>query len=115
MLYRGCLKSAVSVIFCSGLHNCRVSFPQLYHDNKNTEVDAKHWFSYNVNGQQIRDFMDKKGITAVSKRGEEVLNMQLVLIPLLATSWKKSYSELAALFEKYHDDKVKRYNNDVLV
>ena len=38
----------------------------------------------------------------MSIREKEVLNMQLVLIPLLAESWKKSYSELAVLFDKYH-------------
>lgn len=27
--------------------------------------------------------------------------MQLVLIPLLAKSWKKTYAELAGLFDKY--------------
>lgn len=37
----------------------------------------------------------------MSARDKEVLNMQLVLIPILAKSWKKSYSELAVIFDKY--------------
>jgi len=37
----------------------------------------------------------------MSVRDREVLNMQLVLIPILAKSWKKSYAQLALLFEKY--------------
>lgn len=37
----------------------------------------------------------------MSVRDKEVLNMQLVLIPILAKAWKKSYTQLAFLFEKY--------------
>ncbi|MBO4506620.1 MAG: DUF3791 domain-containing protein [Lachnospiraceae bacterium] len=37
----------------------------------------------------------------MSKRDKEVLNMQLVLIPLLAETWKKTYSELSLIFKKY--------------
>ena len=32
---------------------------------------------------------------------KEVLNMQLVLIPVLAEAWKKTYSELSDLLKKY--------------
>ena len=34
-------------------------------------------------------------------REKEVLNMQLVLIPILAKAWKKTYSELSDLLKKY--------------
>jgi hypothetical protein len=34
-------------------------------------------------------------------RDREVLNMQLVLIPILSDKWKLSYSELSNLFSKY--------------
>lgn len=34
-------------------------------------------------------------------RDREVLNMQLVLIPILAEEWKKSYSELSDLLTQY--------------
>ncbi|MBQ7562391.1 MAG: DUF3791 domain-containing protein [Lachnospiraceae bacterium] len=34
-------------------------------------------------------------------REKEVLNMQLTLIPILAKTWKKSYSELSELFSQY--------------
>ena len=37
----------------------------------------------------------------MNARDKEVLNMQLVLIPLLAETWKYSYSELSKLFRKY--------------
>ena len=37
----------------------------------------------------------------MSVRDKEVLNMQLVLIPLLAKAWNKSYTQLAIIFEKY--------------
>ena len=37
----------------------------------------------------------------MSARDREVLNMQLVLIPILAKAWKKTYSQLAVIFEKY--------------
>lgn len=37
----------------------------------------------------------------MNTRDKEVLNMQLVLIPLLAEAWKYSYSELSKLFRKY--------------
>ncbi|MDT3845283.1 MAG: DUF3791 domain-containing protein [Bacillota bacterium] len=37
----------------------------------------------------------------MNARDKEVLNMQLVLIPLLAEAWKYSYSELSKLFRKY--------------
>ena len=37
----------------------------------------------------------------MSMRDKEVLNMQLVLIPVLAEAWKKTYSELSDLFKKY--------------
>ena len=37
----------------------------------------------------------------MSKRDKEVLNMQLVLIPLLAEAWKKTYVELSDLLKKY--------------
>ncbi|WP_352398861.1 DUF3791 domain-containing protein [[Clostridium] aminophilum] len=37
----------------------------------------------------------------MNTRDKEVLNMQLVLIPLLAETWKYSYSELSKLFRKY--------------
>ena len=38
----------------------------------------------------------------MSIREKEVLNMQLVLIPILAKSWKKTYAQLAELFARYH-------------
>lgn len=34
-------------------------------------------------------------------RDKEVLNMQLVLIPILAEAWNKTYSELSDLLKKY--------------
>ena len=34
-------------------------------------------------------------------RDNEVLNMQLTLIPILAKAWNKSYSELSDIFKKY--------------
>lgn len=37
----------------------------------------------------------------MSVRDKEVLNMQLVLIPILAKAWQKSYTQLAIIFEKY--------------
>ena len=37
----------------------------------------------------------------MSIRDKEVLNMQLVLIPILAKAWKKTYSELSDLLKKY--------------
>lgn len=37
----------------------------------------------------------------MSKRDKEVLNMQLVLIPVLAEAWEKTYSELSEMFKKY--------------
>ena len=37
----------------------------------------------------------------MSMRDKEVLNMQLVLIPILAEAWKKTYSELSDLLKKY--------------
>jgi hypothetical protein len=37
----------------------------------------------------------------MSVRDKEVLNMQLVLIPVLSDKWKLSYSELSNLFSKY--------------
>ena len=36
----------------------------------------------------------------MSMRDKEVLNMQLVLIPILAEAWKKTYSELSDKFKK---------------
>jgi hypothetical protein len=37
----------------------------------------------------------------MSMRDKEVLNMQLVLIPILAEAWKKTYFELSDLLKKY--------------
>ena len=37
----------------------------------------------------------------MSMRDKEVLNMQLVLIPILAEAWNKTYSELSDLLKKY--------------
>ena len=37
----------------------------------------------------------------MSMRDKEVLNMQLVLIPVLAEAWKKTYSELSDMFKEY--------------
>ena len=37
----------------------------------------------------------------MSMRDKEVLNMQLVLISVLAEAWKKTYSELSDLLKKY--------------
>lgn len=37
----------------------------------------------------------------MSVRDKEVLNMQLVLIPILAKAWQKSYTQLAIIFEQY--------------
>ncbi|MBR4342385.1 MAG: DUF3791 domain-containing protein [Lachnospiraceae bacterium] len=37
----------------------------------------------------------------MSKRDKEVLNMQLVLIPLLSDAWSLSYSDLSEIFKKY--------------
>ena len=38
----------------------------------------------------------------MSMRDKEVLNMQLVLIPLLAAAWKKTYAELSDILQKYN-------------
>ncbi len=37
----------------------------------------------------------------MSMRDKEVLNMQLVLIPILAEAWNKSYPELSDMLKKY--------------
>ncbi len=37
----------------------------------------------------------------LSKRDKEVLNMQLVLIPIMAEAWKKTYCELSDIFKEY--------------
>ena len=37
----------------------------------------------------------------MKERDKEVLNMEIVLIPLLVEAWKCSYSELSDLFVKY--------------
>ncbi len=37
----------------------------------------------------------------MSMREKEVLNMQLVLIPILAEAWNKSYPELSDMLKKY--------------
>lgn len=37
----------------------------------------------------------------MSARDKEVLNMQLVLIPILAKTWNKTYIQLATIFKKY--------------
>ena len=37
----------------------------------------------------------------MSMRDKEVLNMQLVLIPVLAEAWNKTYSELSDILKKY--------------
>ena len=37
----------------------------------------------------------------MSIREKEVFHMQLVLIPILAKAWKKTYSELSDLLKKY--------------
>lgn len=37
----------------------------------------------------------------MTKRDKEVLNMQLVLIPILAKTWGKTYSELSDILKKY--------------
>ena len=37
----------------------------------------------------------------MSVREKEVLNMQLVLIPILAETWKKTYSELSDILKEY--------------
>ena len=37
----------------------------------------------------------------MSERDKEVLNMQLVLVPVLSRSWDMSFSELAEIFKKY--------------
>ena len=39
--------------------------------------------------------------SVMSMRDKEVLNMQLVLIPVLAEAWNKTYSELSDLLKKY--------------
>ena len=39
--------------------------------------------------------------SVMNVRDKEVLNMQLVLIPVLAEAWKKTYSELSDLLKKY--------------
>ena len=38
----------------------------------------------------------------MSMRDKEVLNRQLVFIPVLAEAWKKTYSELSDLLKKYN-------------
>ena len=42
-----------------------------------------------------------EGVDYMSVRDREVLNMQLVLIPILAEEWNKSYSELSDIFSEY--------------
>ena len=37
----------------------------------------------------------------MSAREKEVLNMQLVLIPILSETWGKTYTELSDLLKKY--------------
>ena len=37
----------------------------------------------------------------MNAREKEVLNMQLVLIPILARAWGKSYAELSDVLKKY--------------
>ena len=37
----------------------------------------------------------------MSSRDKEVLNMQLILIPILVKAWNKTYSELSDIFKKY--------------
>ena len=37
----------------------------------------------------------------MSERDKEVLNMQLVLVPILSRSWNMSFAELAEIFKKY--------------
>lgn len=37
----------------------------------------------------------------MSTRDKEVLNMQLVLIPILAEAWNKTYSELSDILKEY--------------
>ena len=39
--------------------------------------------------------------SVMDARDKEVLNMQLVLIPILAEAWNKTYSELSDLMKKY--------------
>ncbi|SEA95374.1 Protein of unknown function [Oribacterium sp. KHPX15] len=38
----------------------------------------------------------------MNTRDKEVLNMQLVLIPILSEAWNYSFSELSKLFKNYH-------------
>lgn len=38
----------------------------------------------------------------MEKREKEVLNMQLVLVPILAQAWGKSYTELSWILKKYN-------------
>ena len=40
-------------------------------------------------------------ISDMSAREKEVLNMQLVLIPILSEAWGKTYTELSDLLKKY--------------
>ena len=49
---------------------------------------------------ESRDWRIREGFS-MSMREKEVLNMQLVLIPILADAWKKTYSELSDIFKKY--------------
>ena len=44
---------------------------------------------------------NNKRIPTMSKRDKEVLNMQLVLMPILSEAWKKTYSELSDILKKY--------------
>ena len=52
------------------------------------------------NRQYLRSMMLRR-TSVMSMRDKEVLNMQLVLIPVLAEAWKKTYSELSDLLKKY--------------
>jgi len=49
----------------------------------------------------ITEKQDIRRTSVMSTRDKEVLNMQLVLIPLLAKAWKKTYSELSDMFKEY--------------
>ena len=37
----------------------------------------------------------------MSERDKEVLNMQLVLVPILSRSWNMTFAELSEIFKKY--------------
>ena len=59
---------------------------------------------YKADAEMLRNASNRSLLrrsSSMGMRDKEVLNMQLVLIPILAEAWKKTYSELSDIFKKY--------------